>query len=53
MTKDLVKYEKLCNDAVKSRSQREKEMYREYYQWEQQKRREVEATQKEEECRIY
>lgn len=54
MTKDLVKYEKMCNDVVKARSQREKEMYREYYAWEEQKIEEIEETEKsKEECCIY
>lgn len=54
MTKDLVKYEKMCNDVVKARSQREKEMYREYYAWEEQKIEEIQETEKsKEECCIY
>lgn len=46
ITGDLVKYEKMCIDAVKARSKKEKEMYQEYYEWENQRREEIEAIQK-------
>ena len=39
ITKDLVKFEKMCHDVVLARSQKEKQMYEEYYEWEQERRK--------------
>lgn len=33
ITKELVKYEKLCSEALKAKSVREKELYEAYYNW--------------------
>lgn len=52
INKQLVKFEKLCGEALKAKSTREKELYDAYYKWE--KKEVVKATvAKKEDCRIY
>jgi hypothetical protein len=54
ITKELVKYEKLCQEALKSKSKKEKDMYDEYYKWEdRQMVKQAPKTDKKDDCNIY
>ena len=33
ITKQLLKYEKLCNEAIQIKSKKERDIYEQYYQW--------------------
>jgi hypothetical protein len=43
-----VKYEKLCSDALKANSTREKELYDAYYNWEKKQANKAAASKKKE-----
>ncbi len=53
ITRELVKYEKLCGEALKAKSTREKELYEAYYNWEKKQTSKAAVTKKKEECNIY
>ena len=50
----MVKYEKLCQEALKSKSKKEKDMYDEYYKWEEsQLIKQSSKNAKKDDCTIY
>jgi hypothetical protein len=53
ITRELVKYEKLCAEALKAKSTREKELYEAYYNWEKKQTSKAAVAKKKEECAIY
>ena len=53
ITKELVKYEKLCSEALKAKSVREKELYEAYYNWQKKQSSKAAVAKKKEECTIY
>ena len=53
INKELLKYEKLCSEALKAKSTREKELYDEYYKWEKKENTKTELTKKKDDCLIY
>lgn len=53
ITKQLVKYEKLCAEALKAKSTREKDLYDMYYKWQQKQTNKAAVAKKKEECVIY
>jgi hypothetical protein len=49
-----VKYEKLCQETLKAKSKKEKDMYDEYYKWEErQLQKQSQKTAKKDDCSIY
>ena len=53
INKELIKYEKLCSEALKAKSTREKELYDAYYKWEKKETTKSEISKKKDDCLIF